>query len=65
MWPINNWYYGGGIKQLNQATLQTLQDGEHYFTIENVKVKNWQVMLHILSETTRDESTLAYADNGI
>ncbi len=49
--------------------MQTLQDGEHYFTEENVKVKkltaNAALTAHILSETTRDESTLTYADNGI
>ncbi len=39
------------------------------FTIEKVKVKklmaNAALMAHILSETTRDESILTYADNGI
>ncbi len=41
------------------------------FTIEKVKVKKQQLTAnaaltaHVLSETTRDESTLTYADNGI
>ncbi len=48
----------------SQATLK-----QHKFTIENVKLKkltgNAALTAHILSETTRDESTLTYADNGI
>ncbi len=48
----------------SQATLK-----QHKFTTENVKVKkltgNAALTAHILSETTRDESTLTYADNGI
>ncbi len=35
MWPVNNLYYGGGVKQhVNFA-----QDGERQFSIEIVKVK--------------------------
>ncbi len=65
MWPINNWYHGGGVKQVTLA-----QDRErqliHYRESESKKLTaNAAFAAHILSETTRDESTLTYADNGI
>ncbi len=47
------------------------QDGEgqsiHYRESESKKTltANAALTAHILSETTRDESTLTYADNGI
>ncbi len=45
------------------------QDGDGQSTIENVKVQkltvNAALAAHILSETTRDQSTLTCGDNGI
>ncbi len=54
----------GGVKQL------FAQDGErpsiHYRESESKKLTaKAALMAHILSETTRDESILTYADNGI
>ncbi len=52
----------GGVKQF------FAQDGErqsiHYGESESKKTDGI-LMAHILSETTRDESILTYADNGI
>ncbi len=63
MRPINNWYYGGGVKQRTNLA----QDGEGQFTIEKEKVKktmaNSALTAHIISETTKDKSTLTYVNN--
>ncbi len=63
---------GEGSSNSNKQRANFAQDGESQFTIEKVKVKNKKklmataaLMAHILSETTREESTLTYADNGI
>ncbi len=69
MWSINKWYYGEGSSNSSKQHANLTQEGEGQFTIEKVKVKkltaNAALTAHILSETTRDESTLTYADNGI
>ncbi len=66
--------WGSNSTQATQASnAQTLRKTVNVsqFTIEKVKVKkkkltaNAALMAHILSETTREESTLTYADNGI
>ncbi len=62
--------WGSNSTQATQAS--NTQDGErqsiHYRESESKKKKltaNAALMAHILSETTREESTLTYADNGI
>ncbi len=59
---------GEGSSNSSKQRANFAQDGERQFTIEKVKVKkliaNAALTAHILSEPTRDESTLTYADNG-
>ncbi len=51
------------------SNAQTMHKKVNVNSLENVKVKiltaNAALTEHILSETTTDESTLTYADNGI
>ncbi len=60
---------GEGSSNWTKQRANCVQDGERSFTIENVIVNklpaNAALTAHILSETTRDESTPTYADNYI
>ncbi len=64
--------WGSNATQASNAQTLRKTVNVSQFTIEKVKVKkkkklmaNAALMAHILSETTRDESTLTYADNSI
>ncbi len=60
---------GEGSSNSSKQRANFVQDGDGQSTIEKVKVKkltvNAALAAHILSETTRDQSTLTCADNGI
>ncbi len=60
---------GEGSSNSSKQRANFAQDGERQFTRESESKKkltaNAALTAHILSETTRDQSTLTYADNGI